>query len=250
MRRWDMMGMMGMVVLALMMHSAAQADTREAEAAYAAGDYARAAALYEQVIAAGDTSARAYYNLGSAYFEADDLGRALLSFRRAHRQAPRDLDIDRGIALVRALRVDVQGDAAHLLDTVAAVTDDLMTTGEVAALAFALWAAFFALVVRHLLGPVQTRAENRAALRVVGVGMLVLLALLVGRVTSETLRPPAVVTAFAAQVMSGPGTHYVPLYGLSSGAELRMLETRGAWVRFEQPDGRQGWIEAAALEAV
>lgn len=239
-----------LILLLFLMASLIVADpqqtAQQADAAYLAGDYATAIDLYESLVSEGFTNADIYHNLASAYFESDDLGRALLNFQRAQRFAPRDFDINKGIALARALRVDVLGDETALIDNIAGVTSGLLTTTELSILTFLLWVGWFSLLMAWIF------RRDRFRLWLIGLGIvvIVMLTLLLGRLYAEQNRPAAVVTAFTAQAMSGPGEEYVSLYLLYSGAEARILEIQGEWTRFILPDGRQGWMRLEALEKV
>jgi Ca-activated chloride channel family protein len=76
----------GALLLCLTMAAPAQAmtgGTGDADQAYRARDYARAAALYEQAIRAGDRSPRTLYNYGTALLAADSVARAVEPLERA-----------------------------------------------------------------------------------------------------------------------------------------------------------------------
>lgn len=216
-----------------------------AEAAYNAGDYAAAIEQYERLIENGITSAQIYYNLGSAYYESDDLGRALVNTLRAQRLAPRDNDINLNLVLIRALRVDVQGDDTAPLDVVAAFTAEVMTTAELGWLVFVLWTVWFMLLIVWI-----TRSRLRLPLLVLGGVLVFALLVFAGRLIVEAQRPAAVVTAFTVTTYTGPGEDYPPLFTLHSAAELRVLERRGEWARFSLPNGRQGWVALESIEQV
>ena len=57
---------------------AQEAALKEAETAYTSEDYAKAIALYEEVLSSHGESAAVYYNLGNAYYKAGklEIGRA------------------------------------------------------------------------------------------------------------------------------------------------------------------------------
>jgi tetratricopeptide (TPR) repeat protein len=236
------------VLVSRAQQTAAEA-AREAEAAYQRGEYARAIALYEQLLAAGLRDGALYYNLGCAYFEAGDLGRAMLNFRRASVLNPRSAEVNRALALARALRVDIQGDETAPIDTLAAATIGLLTPLELGWLALLAWVIWCMLLMLAVLLPVW-RGRLRWALAGWGAVLLLSAVLLVGRVYAETARPSAVVTAFLAPVMSGPGDDYLEIFDLYAAAELRILEARGDWARLLLPDGRQGWIALVNIERV
>ena len=65
----------------------------QAKAAYDSGDYTKAVSLYEGLRSNGVDNVEVAYNLGNAYFKSGDLPHAVLNYRRAWYQAPRDPDI-------------------------------------------------------------------------------------------------------------------------------------------------------------
>lgn len=221
----------------------------EAEAAYNAGDYATAITQYEKLLQVGVSGTEIGYNLGSAYFQSGDLGRALLHFRRAQVLTPRDGDVNRGLALVRALRVDIQGDEVALIDNLAAFTAGLLTPSELGWLVFVFWVVWCGLLFLWIIRKTWRR-RLRLALMIWGAAVIFGVCLLLGRLYVDAGRPSAVVTAFLTPVMSGPSEDYIEIFDLYSAAEMRVMETEGEWARFLLPDGRQGWVELTAIELI
>jgi tetratricopeptide (TPR) repeat protein len=221
----------------------------QASAAYLAGDYTTAARLFRALVDAGAGDPALYFNLGSAYYQSGDWGNALLYYLRAQQYIPRDADLNTILAQVRAQRTDIQGDETGFAEGLAALTTAVLTLRELAVLTLVLWIAWFGLLAAGIL---QRRrlSSLRAPLLVLGVVVLVALALLAGRLFVRSNRPAAVVLAEAAPVMSGPGGDYLLLYDLHAAAEIRILRQSGDWIRFELPDGRQGWMLVSAAERV
>ncbi|MBR5821183.1 MAG: tetratricopeptide repeat protein, partial [Alistipes sp.] len=63
-----------------------------ANTAYINNEYSRAEELYEAILQQGEQSAKLYYNLANACFKQDDLGRAILYYKRALRLSSGDAD--------------------------------------------------------------------------------------------------------------------------------------------------------------
>ena len=221
----------------------------QAEAAYSAGDYANAINLYEALVAGGARDYRVYFNLGNAYYQARNLGMALLNYRRAQQLAPRDSDVLSSISLVRSHRVDVLGDETPLLDSLAAFSMGFATPDELSWMTFLLWFGLFGLLLAAVVRP-DWRSHLRLPIVVVGVLFAVCAVLMGGRLWAEGYRPPAVVVVANAGVVSGAGDDYVEIYRLSAAAELRVLERRGGWVRFVLPDERQGWLPETVIAMI
>ena len=222
---------------------------QQASAQYQAGDYVAAIRSYESLTALGVRDSTVYINLGHAYFEARDLGRALLNYRRAQALQPRDNELSGDLARVRSLCQDVQGDETALVDSLAMLTSAVVTGQEFDVLMFVFWSLFFALLCLFIL-----RVNWRDILR--GPLIVLLLLLTLGlilwgsRAYVNRFRPAAVVMPDRVSILSGPGENYLQIYELHAAAELRILDQRDGWVRFILPDQRQGWVQQAAIEPV
>ncbi len=73
----------------------------EANAAFASGDYAKAAATSQELIVSQGSSAARLYHLGNAQFKLGQFGPAILSYERAALLAPRDRDIQTNLKAAR-----------------------------------------------------------------------------------------------------------------------------------------------------
>jgi tetratricopeptide (TPR) repeat protein len=222
---------------------------QQANVAYTNGDYKTAQLLYEQVIQGGFHDPSLYFNLGNAYYESGDLGRALLNYRIVQQSWPRDVDLNRNLALVRSERVDLQGDETGFVEGVAALTIGVTTFTELSLLVACVWASAFLLLAVAIF---QSKWRKRLRFPLIGLGtaLLVGVLLLGSRFYVEGLRQSGIVVQPVAQVRSGPGDEYLELYQLHSATEVHVWDSQNGWVRFALPDGRLGWLPAQALEIV
>lgn len=78
------------------------ATVAEADSAYSADDFLRAASLYESAIDSLGPDADRYYNLGNAYYRAGLTGMAIVSYERARRLDPSNSDIADNLEFVNA----------------------------------------------------------------------------------------------------------------------------------------------------
>jgi SH3-like domain-containing protein len=58
------------------------------------------------------------------------------------------------------------------------------------------------------------------------------------------------VLAEQVDVYSGPGSDYLVEFTLHAGAEVRVVERRGGWMRIALPGGLQGWVPEAAADEI
>jgi tetratricopeptide (TPR) repeat protein len=200
----------------------APVDARAMSAAnelVAAGHYAEAAQMYEQLIAHGAQDAALYYNLGNATFALGDAGRAAAAYERAVALAPRDADMRANLAVAQQqLRGQAKTAPAHRpagtpanlpvaqqgrspastrsagpFGGLADVTSRWLTVDELALLALGAWLALGLLVFANRgLQPVRRRAAARAAVAMALVVVLATGAGLASRLPVPQLALPAV----------------------------------------------------------
>jgi tetratricopeptide (TPR) repeat protein len=221
----------------------------QAKTAYERGDYAQAIQLYESLVAAGLRDGALYFNLASAYEQSGQSARALLNFLRAQQFIPRDTELSEHLALIRARRVDIQGDESSIMAGLAALTTNLVTVNELTVLTWLFWVAGCGLLTLQFIRP-QWRRRTRVSLIVCASLFLVGVILLGDRLLYESLHPAAVLVEDRVSAMSGPGEQYLELFDLHAAAEVRVVESRESWVWIEVPDGRQGWIPKQSLVRV
>ena len=77
-----------------------------ANTAYINGDYRTATETYERILDEGLSSVKLYYNLANACFKEDRLGKAILYYHRALREAPGSNDIRYNLSVAEARTKD------------------------------------------------------------------------------------------------------------------------------------------------
>ena len=225
----------------------------EANQRFERGEYAEAAQQYEALIGLGYRDAAVYYNLGNAYLEDGDLGRAVLNYLRAEELSPRDPDVIANLHLARSLTVDqLQAEGDSLVASVADFGRRWATATEFGAAALLLWAvAGVAGSVSIIRPAMRRRAILRSVAAAAFVVMLVPLVLLLSMLFSNPYENTGVVTAGTVEVLSGPGPQYGEEFALHSGAQVRLVDSRHGWLQVALPGGElQGWVQSHTIEAV
>ena len=174
------------------------------------GEYAEAAQQYEALVGLGYRDPAVYFNLGNAYLEAGELGRAVLNYLRAEELSPRDPDIIANLVLARSRTVDqLQAEGDSLVASVADFGRRWATTAEFAVAALLLWAVAGIAVSALILRPaIRGRDIIRGGAAAAFVVMLILLVLLMSMLFSNPYENTGVVTAGTVEVLSGPGPQY------------------------------------------
>ena len=231
----------------------AQDMMAEANQRFERGEYAEAAQLYEALIGLGYRDPTVYFNLGNAYMEDGDFGRAILNYLRAEELSPRDPDIIANLDLARSRTVDqLQAEGDSLVASVADFGRRWATTIEFAVAALLLWAVAGVAISSVILRPyIRGRNIIRGGAVAAVVVMLIPLVLLLSMILSNPYENTGVVTAKTVEVLSGPGPQYGEEFALHSGAQVRLVDSRHGWLQVALPGGElEGWLPSHAIEAV
>ncbi len=101
-----------LIAMVSMAASTFAADWDTANGLYAEGNYADAAAMYEELVEE-QPAAEVYYNLGNAYYKMGEIARAILSYERALRLKPKYPDCKHNLALAQSKIIDNIEDNHH-----------------------------------------------------------------------------------------------------------------------------------------
>ncbi|MDE6535190.1 MAG: tetratricopeptide repeat protein [Muribaculaceae bacterium] len=96
-----------------------RATVAEADSAYIADDFLRAASLYQEAIDSLGPSVERYYNLGNAYYRAGLNGMAIVSYERALRLDPSNSDVKDNLEFVNSKITDRTAASGSLFSSAA-----------------------------------------------------------------------------------------------------------------------------------
>jgi tetratricopeptide (TPR) repeat protein len=233
---------------ALLATTAARADRideawKRGNDAYFAGNYAAAAAAYEQLDRQGIVSEDLFYNLGVAYFRQGQLGRSIWAFERAAALDPEAEDARFNLAQARRLAerraLDKIEGAERDPAWIRAVT--FLTTSTQTWLFLALYLGCFALLFLRRRARDDVRAPLGAGAAILGAAALLAGALLVGRAALERI-PFGVVLPEAVAVKEGADPNYRTSFEVHAGLRVRLLEREQDWMRIRLANGLEGWV--------
>ena len=221
-------------------------------AAYTAGDFARAAELYKAIADKGLYSAPLYYNLANALFKSGETGGAILYYNRALRLAPGDEDIRHNLEYAeRSTKDKIEEIPEFFLVSWAKTVRSTMSCTAWTILSLVLLAAALALGLAYLL-------SQRIAMRKGGFyGMVVALVCFI--VTTLMAwsernmlveRNEAVVMSSSLSVKSSPDKSATDLFVLHEGTVVTIGNTVEGWAEVRIADGNKGWVETERIERI
>ena len=212
-------------------------DFEQANKLYEKGKYAEAAGAYEKLTQQGNNATALHFNLGNAQFKAGQIGRAIASYQRAERLAPRDPEVRANLQFARNTASGGTGFSHNRWrDWIKS-----LTLNEWSALFSAANWAWFALLIAG-----QFRAEFKQSLRgytaTMGLAAAFLAVCLGSAVHEQFYLKPAIVIKQEAVVRYGPLEESKSSFTLRDGAELTILERKDDWLQVRDASRRVGWL--------
>ena len=218
---------------------------------YQQEDYQGALANYLRIREAGFESPDLHYNIGNAYFKANELGRAILYYERARRLAPNDADILANLELARALGADeIVPLPRFWLFRVGSWWMNLFPRSLLIGLTAAGYLMAAGAVVMLVLRLGAAAWARRAAVAG-GIAVLVLGTTLTVRETGLGQPRHGVVLAAEVGVQSAPSDDpALQLFVIHEGTRVRVDRRSDEWLEVVLDDGKVGWVRAEVLEEV
>jgi hypothetical protein len=213
--------------------------------------YSKAAMRYERIIREGGIyNGKIFYNLGNVYFRMNDLGRAILNYRRAEIYMPNNPDVAQNLSYAREKRRDKieEKQETKIFQTLFFWHYDLSKNIRIIA-----FIASFMLMWGFACSRIFVR---RSFLGWCISACAALSLLFAGSVTADEIsynkNRPGVIVGSEVTARKGNSESYEPSFKepLHSGTEFILLEQRGEWVNIELADSRTSWVQAKDTELV
>ena len=206
--------------------------------------YEKAILNYEKIISDGQIrNSKLYYNLGNAYFLKEDIGRAILNYRRAEGLNKADTNIQKNLAFARSRRIDkvTVKTEERVLQTLFFWHYDFSIKTK-----FVITCIFFAIVCICLTVMIWygKNAPFVVAAVICGLSTACFLASVVLETRSGVNTICGVITAQQVVARQGDGQNYQESFKdpLHAGTEFNLLERRSDWLHIRLSDNSDGWI--------
>lgn len=212
---------------------------------YEAGEFDQAIEEYQKIVDLGIKNSKVFYNLGNVYFRKNQLGKAILSYRRALSLDPRDEDSIANLKFAKLFTLDkIEEQRVNPFSNLLHWFLDLWSTDELTilvSLSYCLSILFGMLIL-------FTRSK-RALLWGLTIFLLVFIVFsssLAAKLYFNSI-PSGVVIAAQAQVRSGPGEDYTLQFTAHEGLEFQINGEVEGWYRFSLPKQDKVWIPKEAV---
>ncbi len=221
--------------------------------AYDKGNWKEAVNAWQSISKTGVESTYLYYNLGNAYFKAQDYPNAILNYERSLKVDPSNSDA----------RYNLEFANSFIQDKIDPVPEFILKTwaGDVCYLLSSnVWTVlFFVFFILTIAAVIFFRLSRRLVHRRWGFySAIVLLILALSSLGFASWEKADYVNADAAIVMtpvssvkSSPSSEASKdLFVLHEGTKVKLLDEVGDWKNIQLADGRQGWVHKDELEVI
>jgi len=222
----------------------------KSDPASAAESFRSSAERFQLLVDDGIENGELYYDLGNAWYQSGDLGRAIANYLRADRLMPDDPRLEANLAWARSLvRPQITTEDQEALVRRLAFWHDgwsLRTRITVFAVAWILvWAALLLRTLRRYPG------WNYLAGTLGSIALLIGCSVFIDVAVTRT-RTTGVVVADDVVVRKGNAESFQPQFQepMQQGVEFKVLEERPDWLHIEFNNGASGWIPSSDAEIV
>ncbi len=228
-----------------------QANSKSVTPDEAMSLYKKSAMRYERLIKEGGIrNGMIYYNLGNIYFRMNDIGRAILNYRRAEQYIPNDSNLKQNLKYAREKRIDKidEKQETKVLKTLFFWHYDLSVKTRIM-----LFTIFFAVVwisagfriffKRPFLFWCITAS---AVISILFSGSLIAEEYILKKIR------PGVIISSETTARKGNSETYEPSFKdpIHAGTEFTLIEDRGDWYQVELSDSRTCWVASDDVELV
>lgn len=215
-------------------------DFLAAGQAYEAGNWGRAVALYEGLMARTGVSAPLCYNLGNSYAQNGQTGKAILQYERALLLAAGDADSRHNLRKLRQAKGLEPDEAPLPLQAATLLTLDQWTLLA----ALLLWA----MALLHL-ATLRRPLPTRTSATLTSLGLLLLALCIAGIVSQCRHRRQAVVMAGGPLLIS-PFAEARETGVVKEGSLIQTVKTHDQYTLIKDRQGHSGWIPTASFESI
>jgi tetratricopeptide (TPR) repeat protein len=224
------------------------------DSAEAKQGFSDAAAKYQLVVDAGIQNSQLYFNLGNAYLQSGQTGRAIANYRRTLRLDPTNQNARTNLAYAESLlkksesaTAIPQGSTYSELAIVAnGWLNRFVSPAAVLTIAIVSWIGFWAAIGLRL-------CDVRVPWKTLAACALIVCAVAATSYAAScqsAARSEAIVISSDMALRTGDGKNFSTVAGatLNEGQQIEWLKRRGDWVQVRTAQGQTGWMPDAAIE--
>lgn len=215
---------------------------------YEAGNFDQAIEEYQKIVDLGIKNSKVFYNLGNAYFRNNQLGKAILNYRRALSLDPRDEDSIANLRFAKLFTLDkIEEQRVNPLSNLLRFFLNLWSVDELVilvSLSYYLCIGFGISILYR-----RSKKPLMMGLTIWLVVFVIFSFSLATKLYFNSVKS-GVLIAPQAEVRSGPGGDYILQFAGHEGLEFQINGEAEGWYRISLPNGVKGWIPKETAEII
>jgi tetratricopeptide (TPR) repeat protein len=222
---------------------------KQANQLYQDGNYNNAIDTYKKLVNQGINNGHLYYNLANAYLKNEQVGKAILNYRKAELLLPRNADIKANLKFAREQTYDqiaTGSDIEPVLKILAFWYYDLNLT-EIIVLTIVINFIVCGILV------IKIFFKNNI-LKIVAIAGIIILVILFVSTSIKLINyfriTDGVVITNQAKLKSGHDDSYADLDLIHEGTEFQIDDQKKEWYKIKLKDGRRGWVNKKSIEII
>jgi len=219
---------------------------RQTNSLYARGEYEEAIKGYLAILQSGWESGPLYYNLANTYFKLNNLGQAILNYRKAWNLSPGDPEITKNLEYARE----------GLRDDISALPLSAWARAKRAVILqfpLGIWigisAVLYLLTIAWLLTALMIHPlRKKSPIVLKWLGGALILSIIISILAYYFYQTPgAIILQPTVSVRYGPAESDAAAFKLHEGTEVTVVRGKDGWLQIALPGGKSGWLPADSL---
>ena len=217
---------------------------QQANEAYQAKQYSKAAELYESILQQDVQSKELFYNLANSYYKQKELGKAILYYEKALALDPDDEDIQYNLQLANSFAKDeINVLPPFFLARWWGALRGLASSKLWSIIALVLFWAGVAGIIVWLIALEREKKKKGFLVGFLFISLSILPFLLAyDKANLEKDSNMAIVLVKETPLKAAPDEESTELLLLHEGAKVELLDQIGAWSKVRLQNGEQGWL--------
>jgi tetratricopeptide (TPR) repeat protein len=243
---------LGCLLLIILMTGPAQAGVtsdlfHKGVKSYNNGNFQAAVSAFSEIVHKGIVSGKLFYDLGNAYLKENDIGHAIVWYRRAFKRIPNDPDLRFNYSVALSRVKDMPPDSKHPVLKILFFWQYLLSRSTVQWIGVLLNGIFWILLTLQLIVKKNTLRWMRNMI----VPALVIIFLTASfNYYDDTFDKQAVIIPPEISVRSGLSDNATELFVLHAGSRVHVDTEKDGFLKIRFSEGKIGWIKKTDAQVI
>jgi hypothetical protein len=229
-----------------------ETELKEAETAYSAEQYDKAAQMYESLLKNYGNSYELFYNLGNAYYKAGKIAPAVLNYERALLIKPGDSDIRFNLEMAKQMTIDkIESKSEFFLMEWFRGVQNIISVDSWATVGIFCFVMFIVCLMLFSFSKWMRMRKLGFYFGILLFIMVIFANIFAFNQKKEMIdRQAAIVFTPTVTAKSSPDNSGTDLFVIHEGTKVIIKSTVGDWNEISLENGNVGWIHKKDMEII